>query len=127
LLKNGPLSGGREDCCGIVVRTANRWPERNKGIRLRTAVDVGYAPETQTKSAAGFIGDGEVAAGWLLSPQFQQNESLAEIRYQWRKNRNLAFDIGIRLRKELEAQALSTGKREETDVLLRLTWGKTIR
>lgn len=28
---------------------------------------------------------------------------------------------------ELEAQALSTGKHEETDVFIRLTWGITVR
>jgi hypothetical protein len=154
LLKDGQLSGRREDYYGIVVRTANRWPERNEGIRLRTAVEVGYAPETQTNAAAGLLGDGdtdglawnvvvslmdfkpnhsigvnygEVGAGWLLSPQFRQNESLVEIRYQWRKNRQLAFDFRIRRRKELEPQALTTGTREETDVFLRLTWGRTIR
>jgi hypothetical protein len=154
LLKDGQPSGRREDYYGIVVRTANRWPERNEGVRLRTAVEVGYAPETQTKAAAGFMGEGdvdglawnvvvslmdfkpkhsiglnygEVAAGWLLSPQFRQNESLVEIRYQWRKSRQLAFDIRVRRRKELEARALSTGKHEETDFFIRLTWGKTIK
>ena len=154
LLKDGPLSARREDYYGIVLRTANRWPERNEGIRLRVAAEVGYAPETQTRAAAGLIGDGdvdglawnvvislmdirpnhsigvnygEVDAGWLLSPQFRQNESLAEIRYQWRRSKRLAIDLRIRRRKQLEIQALTTGKREETDVFVRLTWGRTIR
>jgi hypothetical protein len=34
LLKDGDLSGRREDYYTIVARTANRWPERNEGIRL---------------------------------------------------------------------------------------------
>ena len=154
LLKDGSLSGRREDYYGIVIRTANRWPERNEGIRLRIATELGYAPETQTKAAAGLVGDGDVdglawnvvlslmdfkpnhsigvnygrvGAGWLLSPQFRQNESLAEIRYQWRKSRQLALDIRIRQRKELEQQALTVGKNEELDVFLRLTWGGTIK
>jgi hypothetical protein len=154
LLKEGELSGLREDYYGIVLRTANRWPERDEGIRLRIATEIGYAPETQTRAAAGLVGDGdvdglawnvvlslmdfkpshsiginygEVDAGWLLSPQFRQNESLVEIRYLWRKNRQLAFDFRIRRRKELEQQALTVGKREETDVFIRLTWGRTIR
>jgi len=154
LLKDGLLSGRREDYYGIVVRTANRWPERDEGIRLRVAAELGYAPETQTRTAAGLAGDGdvdglawyvvlslmdfkakhsigvnygEVGAGWLLSPQFRQNESLAEIRYQWRKSRQLAFDFRIRQRKELEQPALTTGRREELDFFLRFTWGGTLK
>ncbi len=154
LLKDGSLSGRREDYYGVVIRTANRWPERDEGIRLRVAAELGYAPETQTRAAAGQAGDGDVdglawyivlslmdfkpnhsigvnygqvEAGWLLSPQFRQNESLAEIRYQWRKTRQLAFDIRIRQRRELEQRALSDRKHEELDIFLRLTWGGTIR
>jgi len=154
LLKDGQLSGRREDYYGIVIRTANRWPERNEGIRLRIAAELGYAPETQTRAAARLVGDGdadglawnivlslmdfkpnhsiginygEVDAGWLLSPQFRQNESLAEIRYQWRKSRRLAFDFRIRQRKELEQRALAVGKLEELDYFVRLTWGRSIR
>ena len=73
------------------------------------------------------VNHGPVGAGWLLSPQFRQNESLAEIRYQWRKSRQLAFDFRIRQRRELEQLALNAGRREETDIFLRLTWGKSIR
>ena len=113
-----------------------------------------YAPETQTNAAAGLAGDGDtdglawnvvlsvmdfkpshsiginygqVGAGWLLSPQFRENESLTEIRYQWRKSRQLAFDFRIRKRKELEQQILSDQKREEFDYFIRFTWGGTIR
>lgn len=154
LLKDGSLTGRREDYTGIVVRTANRWPERNEGIRLRTAVELGYAPNTQTNTAAGLVGDGDadglawnvvlsvmdikpnhsvginygqVGAGWLLSPQFRQNESLVEIRYQWRKSSQLAVDFRVRHRKELEQQALTDRKREETDYFVRFTWGTSIK
>jgi len=70
---------------------------------------------------------GQVGAGWLLSPQFRQNESLAEIRYQWRRSRQLAFDFRIRQRRELEQRALSDRKQDELDIFLRLTWGGTIK
>jgi hypothetical protein len=154
LLKDGVLSGRREDYYGVVVRSANRWPERDDGIRLRVAAEIGYAPETQTNAAAGLPGDGdthglawnvvlslmefkpnhsigvnygETGAGWLLSPQFRNNESLAEIRYQWRKNKQLAFDFRIRKRRELEQLSVSDRKREEVDFFVRFTWGATIR
>ena len=69
---------------------------------------------------------GQVGAGWLLSPQFRQNESLIEIRYQWRRSKQLALDFRIRQRRELEQLSLSDRKREELDFFLRFTWGKTI-
>jgi len=62
-----------------------------------------------------------------LSPQYRENESAAEIRYQWRRNDQLAFDIRIRKREELEKQVFSDRKRNELDFFLRFTWGGTIR
>jgi len=123
-------------------------------MRLRVAWEIGYAPETQTRSAAGLAGDGDVdglawnvvlslmdfkpnhsvginygqvGAGWLLSPQFRQNESLAEIRYLWRRSRQLALDVRIRIRTELEQRMLSVGKHEEVDFFVRFTWGGTLK
>jgi hypothetical protein len=154
LLKDGDLSGRREDYYGIVLRIANRWPERDDGPRLRVASEVGYAPETQTRAAAGLAGDGdvdglawdvslslmdfkprhsvgvnyaEVSAGWLLSPQYRQNESAAELRYQWRKSQMLAFDFRIRQREELEQWVSSDRKKHELDFFLRFTWGRILR
>ncbi len=154
LLKDGTQSGRRVDYYGVVLRSANRWPERDDGIRLRVAAELGYAPETQTLAAAGLAGSGDtdglgwnvvlslmdfkprhsigvnygrVGAGWLLSPQFRPNESLVEIRYQWRRSRNLAIDIRVRQREELEQLVLTDRKRKELDVFVRITWGRTIR
>lgn len=154
LLKDGELSGRREDYYGVVLRSANRWPERDDDMRLRIATEVGYATNTQTLSAAGLAGDGstdglawnialslmefkpdhsiginygEVGAGWLLSPQYRPNEKLTEIRYQWRRNQQLAFDFRIRKRKELERLRFTERKREELDFFLRFTWGKTLK
>ena len=154
LLKDGDLSGRREDYVAFVVRSANRWPERNEGIRLRVATEVGYAPTTQTKAAAGLAGEGDVdglawnatislmdfvpkhsiginygrvGAGWLISPQFRNNESLLEFRYQWRWSNGLAIDCRIRNRRELERRELSDGKGEEVDFFLRFTRAWAIR
>jgi hypothetical protein len=153
LLKDGTLTGRREDYYGIVVRSSNRWPRRDDDLRLRVAAEIGYAPETQTRAAAGLAGDGEadgvawnfvlslmdfapdhsigvnygeVGAGWLLSPQFRQNESLTELRYQWRRSQALALDIRVRRRKELEQEVSSSRKQDELDFFIRLTWGGTI-
>jgi len=154
LLKDGDLSGRRVDYYGIVLRNTNRWPERDDGPRLRLATEIGYAPKTQTRAAAGLAGDGDVdglawdisvslmdfkpnhsigvnygrvSAGWLLSPQYRPNESSAELRYQWRKSSMLAFDIRIRQREELEQLLLNDRKQQELDFFLRFTWGRTIK
>jgi hypothetical protein len=154
LLKDGDLSGRREDYYGIVLRNTNRWPERDDGPRLRVATEIGYAPKTQTQAAAGLAGDGdvdglaweisvslmdfkpnhsigvnygEVSAGWLLSPQYRQNESSAELRYQWRKNSMLAFDVRVRQREELEQLLLNDSRQKELDFFVRFTWGRTLK
>ena len=69
---------------------------------------------------------GQVGAGWLLSPQFRQNESLAEMRYQWRRSKDLALDIRVRRRIELEQLVGSDQKQNELDSFVRLTLGGTI-
>jgi len=154
LLKDGELSGRREDYYGMVLRSSNRWPERDDDMRLRVASEIGYASNTPTRSAAGLAGDGstdglawnialslmefkpdhsiginygEVGAGWLLSPQYRPNERLTEIRYQWRRSQQLAFDFRIRNRKELEQLRFTERKREELDFFVRFTWGKTLK
>jgi hypothetical protein len=114
---------------------------------------VGYAPETQTRAAAGLAGAGDadglawnvaislmefkpnhsvgvnygrVGAGWLLSPQFRQNESLAELRYQWRRSKDLSLDFRVRRRAALEQPVSSATEDSDVDFFVRVTWGGTI-
>jgi len=155
LLKDGDQSGRIEDYWGLVARAAVRWPQRAEGRRLRFSAELGYAPETPTESAVDLgSGDGDVDgvavtltasvmdylpnhslglnfgrldAGWLLSPQYRENEALDEIRYQWRRSRQLAFDLRARWRKELDQLTTAARTREDFDIFLRLTWGFTSR
>ena len=149
LLKDGTSFGRLEDYWGLVVRGAMRWPAQSEGPNLRLSAELGYAPETQTRAAAGLAGDGDVDglawavtasimnflprqsiginyartdAGWLLSPQYGKNEELFEIRYLWRRSQRLAVDIRGRWRKNLK-QVLNLSNREEFDFYLRFTWG----
>jgi len=153
LLKDGTQSGRLEDYWGLVFRGAARWPQREDGIRLRFAGEVGYAPETQTRQAAELPGAGDVDGwawnavvslmdflpshsvginyaqtdpGWLLSPQYRPNEELFEIRYQWRRTRNLALDARVRWRRDMEQETGAVRKQEEVDVFVRFTWGFTL-
>lgn len=149
LLKDGTRFGRIEDYWGLVVRGAVRWPAQSEGPNLRLSAELGYAPETQTRAAAGLPGDGDVGglawavtasvmnflprhsfginyartdAGWLLSPQYGKNEELFELRYMWLRNQRLAVDIRGRWRKNLE-QFFDYAKLEEFDFYLRFTWG----
>ncbi len=147
LLKDGTTSGPREDYWAIVARVAARWPLGSSGTRLRAGVELGYAPETPSSLGAGINADvdglawnvvvslmdfkpshniginyGRTGAGWLLSPQFAQNEELFEIRYQWRNDRFPALDVRVRWREEIEIQSTAMQKRRVFDAFARLTW-----
>jgi hypothetical protein len=69
------------------------------------------------------INYGRTDAGWLLSPQYRENEEVTEIRYMWRRSANLAIDIRARWREELEQQDNTARKREELNVFARFTLG----
>ncbi len=153
LLKDGMPTGRVEDYWGFVARAAGRWPARAEGPRLRLSTELGYAPETQTNAAAGLAGTGDVDGwawnfavsvmdflpknsiginyghtdpGWLLSPQYRENEQLFELRYMLRWSQTLAIDVRVRFRKELEKQVTAAQRREEFDFFIRFTWGFTI-
>jgi hypothetical protein len=149
LLKDGDPDGRREDYWGVVGRLAARWPLRTPGRRLRVGTEVGYAPETPTGVASQLDDPGDVDglawnvvaslidfkpshsiglnygradAGWLLSPQFRENDELIEIRYQWRPSRLPLVEARVRVREELERQTGAASKRDEIDFYARLTW-----
>ena len=73
------------------------------------------------------INYGRVGAGWLISPQFRQNEELLELRYQWRRSNGLALDFRIRARLELVQPVLERGKFRDVDFLLRFSRVWTLR
>ena len=150
LLKDGSPGGRVEDYMGFVGRFAASWLEETSGPRLNIAGEVGYAPETPTRAAMGLPGAGDTDglawnlaasvldfrpnhniginygrtdAGWLLSPQYRENEELIEIRYLWRRSRRQALDIRARWRYELLQFENAVRKRAELDVFVRLTLG----
>ena len=147
LLKDGTTSGAREDYWTIVGRLAARWPQVTEGPRLRTGIEIGYAPERPTPAGAGIdaevdglawnvvasfmdfkpthnigINYAHTGAGWLLSPNFAQNEQLFEIRYQWRPKRFPAIDARIRWREDIAQNIAAVQKREVLDAFVRVTW-----
>lgn len=150
LKKDGLTETSRlEDYWGIVGRFAGRYPKRSSGRRLRYSLEAGYAPETPTRSGIGLEGSGDTngfaiattfafmdffpnhslglnlahtGAGWLLSPQYNKNEFLAELRYVWVVNPSLTFDFRVRHREELDQLISAEHKRKELDIFARFTW-----
>ena len=147
LLKDTTLDGRREDYLGYVVRLAARWPQRSEGIRLRAGMELGYAPETHVFDAAASdeeadglawnvvaslmdfipghnigINYGQTGAGWLLSPNFRNNEESLELRYVWRPKNFPTIDARVRRREDFDQEPGTLRKREVFDAFLRVTW-----
>ena len=144
----------RDDYVGVVGRLGHRWPKRDEGWRIRSSLEVGYAPTTQSHALAGVVGDGDAGglawaitasvmdfipnhsiglnyarteAGWLLSPQYASNEELLEVRYMWRPTSRITVDVRGRWRDELRERLAAEIPRDRFDFYARFTWAFTIR
>lgn len=147
LRKDGSAGGRIEDYLGITGRLALQWTMA-RDMRFVWAGEVGYAPNTPTKAALGLPGDGDVDGyafqtslnfvdiapghsvgvvyaqtdgGWLLSPDFSNNQELLEARYQWRLSKVQAIEARLRGRQDLDQYAAAVQKREDTDYYVRYT------
>ncbi len=154
LLSNGQADGPLDDYWGIVARAAARWPVRTESWRLRFSSEIGYAPNTPTKTATGIIGTGDAGglawnitasimdfspnhsiginyaqteAGWLVSPQYKNNGRLFEIRYVWRPTGKLTLDVRARWRDDLHERIIEDTDRDRLDVYVRFTWSFRIK
>lgn len=150
LQKDGSADGRIEDYIGIVGRFAATRPFGTTGRRWNIAGEIGYAPETPTRSSLRLEGDGDADglawsiaaslmdiwpdhniglnygradAGWLISPQYRDNEQLYEVRYQWRPRNKLALEARVRYREELDPLVGEVRLRDEVDFFARLTFG----
>jgi hypothetical protein len=150
LLKDGTETGSREDYVALVARSVIARSYGTAGRRFNIGAEIGYAPETPTRAAVGLPGEGDAGglawalsaslmevwpnhsiginyaraeAGWLISPQYRDNEELVEVRYLWRKNQKLALEFRLRGRQDLEQLASEPGKRDELDFFARFTLG----
>jgi hypothetical protein len=154
LQTDGRADGPLEDYWAIVARAAVRWPVRADSWRIRLSSELGYAPNTQTKAAAGIVGTGdangfawnatasvmdfvpkhsiginyaETEAGWLVSPQYRANERLIELRYMWRPTNRMAVDIRGRRRLDLRQRIIEVPNADRFDFYMRFTWNFDIK
>ncbi len=68
----------------------------------------------------------ETEAGWLISPQYADNERLLELRYMWRPTNRLTLDVRGRWRDELRQRIIEDPDRDRFDFYARFTWSFTV-
>ncbi|MFA7523245.1 MAG: porin [Halothiobacillaceae bacterium] len=148
LHRDGTETGRIKDYWGLVGRLAAQWPLGNNGTKFMLAGEGGYAPNTPTEAAmnTGTSGDagglagqvsfnfidivprhsfalvyGQAQSGWLLSPDFRNNNSLIEGRYQWRISSSSSIEARLRERKDLDSIIGAQRDQTDRDVYVRYT------
>jgi hypothetical protein len=148
LASDGPGAERREDYLALTARMFAEWPIGTQGMRGGLGGEAGYAPNTPVESVvnAGAGSDahgwahtfsmnlfdfapghhiafvyGRVDAGWLISPDFRNNDRLLEIRYQWRISPTLSVESRLRRREEVDLPDGVTRPRIDDDFYLRLS------
>ena len=149
LLVDGTATGRVDDYIAMVGRAAARWPVGGEGMKFLLGGELGYALNTQTEAAAKTGGGDEVGglatqvtfnfidfipahsfglvlaradAGWLLSPDFRNNNTLIEGRYKWQLAKKHKFEGRLRQREDIKQLTSATEKRTDVDIYLRYTY-----
>jgi len=148
LSAGGTASGPGNDYIAFVGRLTAQWPLGTTGAQLLAGAELGYAPNTPTKAtigtgAAGNAGSlawqvqmsfldvfpghsfalqhGRAQGGWLISPDFRNNEILSELRYEWRIVENHTMATRLRRRDEMDALLGANRARRDEDIFVRYT------
>ncbi|GAA4406919.1 hypothetical protein [Quisquiliibacterium transsilvanicum] len=144
---DGSATGRIDDHLGITGRLALQWPMAGN-MRFVWAGEAGFAPDTPTKAALRLPGSGDASGlafqtsvnlvdfapghsvglvygqaggGWLLSPDFGNNQELLELRYQWRLSAAQSIEARIRTRRDLEQLMDTSQRRVDDDIYVRYT------
>jgi hypothetical protein len=148
LTAEGSVGGPVEDYIALVGRLAAQWPLFKEGTRLLAGAELGYAPNTPKRAAIGTGSDGDTGGlawqvqlsfldvfpghsfalqhgraqgGWLISPDFRNNEILYELRYEWKIVENHALTTRYRRRDEMDMLVGAARARRDEDVFVRYT------
>ena len=148
LVTEGPVSGPTDDYIAFVGRLAAQWPLSRKGTKVLAGAELGYAPNTPTQTAigTGIDGDtrglawqvqlsildvfpghsfalqhGRAQGGWLISPDFRNNEILDELRYEWKIVENHTLTARVRRRDEMNMLMDAARARRDEDIFVRYT------
>ena len=147
LASDGLDAPARDDYLALAAKLFAEWPA-GPAMRGGVGAEFGYAPNTPAESlfdpaergdADGLAWQvsvnlwdfapghhiafvhGKVGAGWLLSPDFRNNDRLMEIRYQWRISPRWSMEARIRQREEIEIPASANQARVDDDAYIRFT------
>jgi hypothetical protein len=142
---NGPV----DDYWNIAGRLASEWALGSRGTSMILSGELGYAPNTQSNSSAGFSSAGDVGgiawhlevswmnvapghsfginygraeAGWLISPVYRPNDETAALRYHWRPRAGVQLEVHARWRNDLESVQDVARDLKTFDWRVRLTW-----
>jgi hypothetical protein len=148
LRTEGSAQGPLEDYLAFVGRLAAQWPAGRGDTKWLLGTELGYAPNTPSRPAVGtgtsgttggfawqvqlslldvFPGHsfalqhGRADPGWLISPDFRNNEILSEVRYEWKIDERQAFTFRFRRRDEMQMLTDAVRKRRDDDFFLRYT------
>lgn len=146
LATDGLDAPARDDYFAFTTKLFAEWPVGP--MRGGLGAEFGYAPETpaaalydpaDTGDADGLAWQfsvnlwdfapghniafvhGKVFAGWLLSPDFRNNDRLMEVRYQWRISSKWTMTARLRQRQEIDVPADTPQLRVDDDFYLRFT------
>ncbi len=138
----------REDYVAVVGRIVGQWKMNKSGRKFLLGAEIGYAPNTplNTTTKTGLSGDSsgyaqqitanimnlfsghsigivytEADAGYLLSPDFRNNNRFLEFRYKWHVDKKHTFEARIRQREDLIVLTDAAKTRTDTDFYLRYT------
>ncbi len=149
-LRTGGGSQGRiEDYLAFVGRLAAQWATGPDDAKLLLGTELGYAPNTPdaatlgtgtSGSAGGFAWQvqlsildlfpghslaaqyGRADAGWLISPDFRNNEALSEFRYEWKIDERQRFTVRVRRRDEMDVLVNAARNRRDEDLFVRYAY-----
>jgi hypothetical protein len=149
LLVDGDQDGRVAGYWNLATRLAGEWALGRRGDSLILSGELGWAPNTQTKSTAGLSGSGDTGgvawhmeaswmnfapghslginygrsdAGWLISPVYRPNEETAVLRYHWRPRAGVQLEVHTRWRRDLKSLEDAIQDRKTFDWRVRLTW-----
>lgn len=149
LMKDGTTSGRIDDYWGLTAKTAAAWNVGQNKMRFLLAGELGYAPQTPTNAALKIDEGGDadggalqvsvnlidffpkhsfglvygyVGGGWLLSPDFRNNNTLVEGRYKWQATKKFKLEARLRKREDLKQLTSTKQKREDVDYYIRATY-----
>ncbi len=145
----GGPPGSEEDYLAFVGRLTVQWPVGSRGTKLLLGAELGYAPNTPDAAAIGSGASGAAGGlawqvqlsildlwpghsfalqhgraddGWLISPDFRNNEVLSEVRYEWQIDKRHTFTARVRSREEKDPLVGAAQRQKDEDFFLRYTF-----